>query len=211
MSAVRPLAAVAPLAALALAGTMLGGCARRPADPAAAPQADDMSLGAPSAKVSVIEYASASCPHCAQWNAEVFPIFRAKYVDTGKVRYTLREYLTDPQAIAAAGFLLARCAGKDRYFPVLDAVFKGQEEMVATNDVRGVLLKVAQGPGGLTEDQFNACMRDTAAEQALSARVDRHEHVDKVDSTPTFIINGKRTEGEMTLPELDAAIAQAAG
>jgi protein-disulfide isomerase len=206
MLAARPLVAVALMAALALSG-----CAKPAADPVMASRADDMSLGSPQAKVQVIEYASASCPHCAQWNAEVFPIFRAKYVDTGKVRYTLREFLTDPEAIAAAGFMVARCAGKDRYFPVLDAVFKGQDEMVATKDVRGVLARIAAGPGGLTPTQLDACMRDTAAEKALEARVDRHEHVDKIESTPTFIINGKRTEGEMTLPELDAAIAQAAG
>ena len=206
MSAVRPLVALALAVTLALAG-----CAKPAADPVMAARPDDMSLGDAKAKVQVIEYASASCPHCAQWNAEVFPIFRAKYVDTGKVRYTLREYLTDPEAIAAAGFMLARCAGKDRYFPVLDAVFKGQDEMVATKDVRGVLARIAKDPGGLTDAQFDACMRDTAAEKALEARVDRHEHVDKIESTPTFIINGKRTEGEMTLPELDAAIAQAAG
>ncbi|MGZ3376293.1 MAG: DsbA family protein [Phenylobacterium sp.] len=210
MLASRPFIAVALTAALALAGTTLGGCAK-PADPVMAARPDDMSLGDAKAKVSVIEYASASCPHCAMWNAEVFPIFRAKYVDTGKVRYTLREYLTDPEAIAAAGFMLARCAGKDRYFPVLDAVFKGQAEMVATKDVKGVLARIAKDPGGLTDAQFDACMRDTAAEKALEARVDRHEHVDKIESTPTFIINGRRTEGEMTLPELDAAIAQAAG
>jgi protein-disulfide isomerase len=206
MFAARPFTAVALMALLAV-----GGCAKTPADPVMAARADDMSLGAAKAKVTVIEYASASCPHCAQWNAEVFPLFRAKYLDTGKVRYTLREYLTDPEAIAAAGFLLARCAGKDRYFPVLDAVFKGQDEMVATKDVKGVLARIAQNPGGLTPAQFDACMRDTAAEKALEARVERHEHVDKVESTPTFIINGKRTEGEMTLPELDAAIAKAAG
>jgi protein-disulfide isomerase len=199
------------MASLALAGTTLGGCAKHAADPVMAAQSDDMSLGDSKARVQVIEYASASCPHCAQWNAEVFPVFRAKYVDTGKVRYTLREYLTDPEAIAAAGFMLARCAGKDRYFPVLDAVFRGQDEMVATKDVKGVLARIAKDPGGLTDAQFDACMRDTAAEKALEARVDRHEHVDKVESTPTFIINGKRIEGEMTLPEMDAAIAQAAG
>jgi protein-disulfide isomerase len=206
MFAARPFTAVALVALLAV-----GGCARKPADPVMAARADDMSLGDAKAKVTVIEYASASCPHCAQWNAEVFPVFRSRYVDTGKVRYTLREYLTDPEAIAAAGFLLARCAGKDRYFPVLDAVFKGQAEMVATKDIKGVLARIAKDPGGLTDAQFDACMRDTAAEKALEARVERHEHVDKVESTPTFIINGKRIEGEMTLPELDAAIAQAAG
>ena len=76
---------------------------------------------------------------------------------------------------------------------------------------RGVLARIAKGPGGLTDAQLDACLRDTAAEKALEARVDRHVHVDKIDSTPTFIINGVRIEGEMTLPELDAAIAQAKG
>ena len=206
MLARRPLVAVALLAALAM-----GGCAKRPVDPASVAQADDMSLGNPKAKVSVVEYASASCPHCARWDMEVFPAFKAKYVDSGKVRYTLKEYLTDPEALAAAGFLLARCAGKDRYFPVLDAVFKGQDQMVQSGDVRGVLAKIAKDPGGMSEAQLDACMRDTAAEKALAARVDRHLHVDKVTSTPTFIINGRRIEGEMSLPELDAAIAKAAG
>ncbi len=204
MSARRPLIAVALLAALAL-----GGCAKRAVDPVLATQVDDMSLGSPYAKVRVIEYASASCPHCARFDLDVFPAFKAKYVDTGRVRYTLREYLSEPQVIAAAGFLLARCAGKDRYFPVLDAVFKGQSEMVQTGDVRGVLVRIAQEPGGLTPAQLDACMRDEAAEKALAARADRHVHTDKITSTPTFVINGRRFEGEMTLPELDAAIAQA--
>jgi len=198
------------LVASALAAALaLGGCAKPAADGAMKPQADDMSLGDPAAKVQVVEYASASCPYCAAFAIDVFPAFKAKYVDTGKVRYTLREYLTDPAAIAAAGFLLARCAGKDRYFPVLDAVFRGQAEMVKTGDVRGVLARIAKSPGGLTEAQLDACMRDEAAEKALAARADRHLHADKVTVTPTFIINGRRFEGGMTLPELDAAIAQA--
>jgi protein-disulfide isomerase len=206
MLARRPLIAAALMAALAL-----GGCAKHGFDSAAAPQADDMSLGDPNAKVTVVEYASASCPHCARFAIDIFPAFKAKYVDTGKVRFTLKEYLTDPQAIAAAGFLLARCAGKDRYFPVLEAVFKGQDEMVQTGDVRGVLARIAKSPGGLNEAQLDACMRDAAAEKALAARANRHLQVDKVTSTPTFIINGQRVEGEMTMPELDAAIAKAAG
>jgi protein-disulfide isomerase len=204
-------AATAVLAALALGGLGLAGCAKHGADPAAVEQPGDMSLGDPGAKVRVVEYASASCPHCARWDAEVFPAFRAKYVDTGKVRYTLKEYLTEPEALAAAGFLLARCAGSDHYFPVLDAVFKGQTEMVHTGDPRTILRRIAKDQGGLSDDQFSACLKDQAAEKALEARVDRHMRVDKVESTPTFIINGVRTEGEMTLPELDAAIAKAAG
>lgn len=207
--ALRRTTAASLAAALALGG--LAACAPRTVDPAGVAQADDMSLGSPKAKVQVVEYASASCPHCARWDMEVFPVFRAKYVDTGKVRYTLKEYLTEPQALAAAGFMLARCAGKDRYFPVIEAVFRGQEEMVRTGDPRGVLRRIAAGPGGMTDAQLEACLKDVAAEKALAARVDRHVKVDKVTSTPTFIINGRRIEGEMSLPELDAAIAKAAG
>ena len=203
----RPsIAAAALMAALAL-----GGCGKPALSGAAVAQADDMSLGDPHAKVKVVEYASASCPHCARWDIDIFPAFKAKYVDTGKASFTLKEYLTEPRILAAGAFLLARCAGKDRYFPVLDAVFRGQDEMVRTGDVRGVLARIAKFPGGLTDVQLDACMRDTAAEKALAARADRHLHIDKVTATPTFVINGRRVEGEMTLPQLDAAIAQAAG
>jgi protein-disulfide isomerase len=200
---VRPLAVLATAAALALTG-----CARTGGQAAVA-GADDMSLGDPKAKVQVVEYASASCPHCARFALTVFPAFKAKYVDTGRVRYTLKEYVTEPEVLSAGGFLLARCAGKDRYFKVLDAVFRDQNAMVQTGAYRGGLLRIAKDPGGLTEDQFDACMTDKAAAQALSARVAQHLKVDKVRATPTFLINGKRVEGAMTMPELDAAIAKA--
>jgi protein-disulfide isomerase len=199
-----------PAVAAALAALALAGCART-AGPAATAQADDMSLGNPQAKVQVVEYASASCPHCARFALEVFPAFRAKYVDTGRVRYTLREYLTEPAVLSAGGFLLARCAGQDRYFKVLEAVFRDQAAMVQAGQYREGLLKIAKDPGGLTEAQFDACMSDKAAAQALSDRVQRHVKADKVEATPTFVINGRRVEGEMTLPELDAAIAKAEG
>ena len=81
--------------------------------------------------------------------------------------------------------------------------------MVSTGDPRGVLARIAESPGSMTPAQLDACMRDTAAEKALAARVERHVRVDKIASTPTFIINGVRVEGEMSLPELDAAIAKA--
>ena len=199
----RPIAAAA-LAALALAGCAKGG-------PQAAAQTDDMSLGNPAAKVSVVEYASASCPHCARFALEVFPTFKAKYVDTGQVRYTFKEFVTEPAVLAAGAFLLARCAGNDRYFAVLDAVFRAQGRMVQTGDYRTGLTQIAKDPGGLSEEQFAACMKDPTAEKALAARVERHVKVDKVNATPTFVINGQRFEGEMTMPELDAAIAKAKG
>jgi protein-disulfide isomerase len=188
----------------------LGGCGKAISS-ADHSMADDMSLGNPNAKVKVIEYASASCPHCARFDLEVLPTFKAKYIDTGKVSYTLKEYLTEPEVVAAGGFLLARCAGKDRYFPVLDAVFHAQSEMVQTGDVRTALARIAKAQGGMSDDQFTACMRDKAAQTALSARVTRHLKVDRIEAVPTFVINGARFEGEMTMPELDQAIAKAAG
>jgi len=144
-----------PLALAALAGALLlAACSRGPA-----PSADDMTLGDPNAPVKMVEYASASCTYCATFNNEVFPTFKEKYIDTGNVHYTLKELLTPPNELAAAAFLTARCAGKERYFTVLDAVFRSQQEIFQTGDMRGVLLRIAQS-AGLTEAQFNACITD---------------------------------------------------
>jgi protein-disulfide isomerase len=198
----RLLIAAAAMATLGLAACNKGG--------ASGPAAGDMSMGPADAKVQVVEYASASCPHCARFNNEVFPAFKAKYVDTGKVHYTLKEFLTPPEPVAAAGFLVARCAGKDKYFTVLDSIFKNQEEMFQTQDYRGVLLRIAQS-AGMTEEQFNKCVSDPEAIKALNARVDRAVKEDKITGTPSFFVNGKKiAEGEVTLAQLEAAVADAA-
>ena len=168
-----------------------------------------MSMGEPNAKVKMDEYASTTCSHCGRFNNDVFPAFKAKYIDTGKVQYTLHEFLTPPEAVASAGFLIARCAGKEKYFSVIDALFRAQEELYATGDARGTLLKVAQS-AGMNETQFNACVADEAAGKALAARVDSAIKDKGVSSTPTFFFNGKKVkEGEMTPAELDAAVVEA--
>ena len=194
------------IAAAATAGLLLSACHK---GGTSGPAQGDMSLGNPNAKVQVVEYASASCSHCARFNNTVFPQFRAQYIDTGKVHYTLKEFLTPPEEVAAAGFLVARCAGADKYFTVLDAIFKNQTEMFQTGDFRGVLLRIAQS-AGMTEDQFNKCVSDPEALKALNARVQRAVNEDKVTGTPTFFVNGKKVaEGEVTLDQLSAAIAEA--
>ena len=196
----RRLLVVAALGALALAG-----CSKD----AGTVDTADMTLGDPNAKVKMVEYASLTCSHCGTFNNDVFPAFKAKYIDTGKVHYTFKEFLTPPNEVAAAGFLTARCAGKDKYFKVTDAIFHAQQEMFTTGDMRGVLLRVAQS-AGLTEQQFNACITDEAALKALNERVEKAIKVDKINSTPTFVINGKKVkEGEISLAELDAAVAEA--
>jgi protein-disulfide isomerase len=197
------LAAMALLSAAALSACSKGG--------STGAAAGDMTLGDPNAKVTVIEYASPSCAHCARWNADVWPAFKAKYVDTNKVNYVFREYITAPPQLAAAGALLARCASngdKAKYFSVMDAVFHAQDEIFTTGDIRGPLVRVAQS-AGMTEAQFTACVNDEAALKALNDRVQKNGEADKIDSTPTFIVNGKKLVGEQPLDALDAAIAAA--
>ena len=185
----------------------LAGCDKLTGNKAAA-TADDMSMGDAGAKVTVIEYASASCPHCARFNDDVFPAFKAKYIDTGKVHYIFREFLTPPEDMAAAGFLTARCAGRDKYFSVLDAIFHGQQAMFESGDIHGGLLRIAQS-AGMSEAQFNTCIEDEKAITALGDRVERYAKADGINSTPTFVINGKKMEGEQSMATLDAAIAAA--
>ena len=198
----RRLLVVAALGALALAGCSKSGGA-------GSVDTADMTLGDPNAKVKLVEYASLTCSHCGKFNNEVFPEFKKKYIDTGKVHYTFKEFLTPPNEVAAAGFLTARCAGKDKYFQVTDAIFHAQQAMFTTGDMRGILLRTAQS-AGMTEEKFNACITDEAALKALNERVEKAIKVDKITATPSFMINGKQVnEGEMTLAQLEAAVAEA--
>ncbi len=191
---------------IAAAVLALGACNKTAAGPAS--DADTMSMGNAAAKVVMNEYASASCPHCAAFNNTVLPEFKKKYIDTGKVRYVFHEFLTPPVQFAAAGFLLARCAGPDKYFNVLDTIYHDQENIYKSNDLRGGLLKIAQS-SGMTEKQFTDCISDEKALNALNARVEKSSTKDGVGSTPTFIINGTKYEGEQSMAQLDAAVAAA--
>ncbi|MBV8682135.1 MAG: DsbA family protein [Caulobacteraceae bacterium] len=177
---------------------------------AAAALPDDMSLGNPNAKVHFVEYASVACPVCGRWFKEVWPAFKAKYVDTGKVYYTFREMLvggSDEVTAAASGFLLARCAGKDKYFQMVDAIFNSQPDLFS--DPRGVLLNIAKS-AGMTEQQFDSCVGNADALNALQNRVEKNGKEGNIQATPTFVINGKAMDpGYHPLTEIDAAIAAA--
>lgn len=170
---------------------------------------DDMTMGDPKAKVTVVEYASLACSHCAKWNKEVWPAFKAKYVDTGKVHYVFREFITAPPQLAVAGTLMARCSGKDKYFTVIDAVFHGQDEIFRTGDIRGVLLPIAQS-AGMDEDAFMKCVSDEKAINALTAKVEKYAKEAEIQGTPTFFFNDdKYDKGELSMAEIDAAYAKA--
>ena len=199
------------LAALGLTAALLGGAAGA-ATPAASRQASsssspgEMSLGDPHAPVTVIEYASVGCPHCAVWANEVFPGLRAKYIDTGKVRFVFREMLTGNPALAAAGFLTARCAAPDRYFQVIDDVF-AQQAAIGKEGVEA-LARIALH-AGVSRERFEACLKDQKALKALDERTLADARAHKVTGTPTFFVGGQRLDGEQTLQDLDVAIAKA--
>ena len=178
------------------------------ASAAPAPQSDALSLGSPKARVVVEEYASLSCVHCAHFNNEVFPAFKKKYIDTGKVRYILHEFLTPPENVSGVGFIVARCAGPTKYFAVVDDFFHRQATIYETQDLRTSLLALGV-KFGMNEAAINACLENPAYTDALNARV--KVAVDKgINSTPTFVINGvKAPEGTMRLDQLDKLIAAA--
>ena len=151
----------------------------------------DMAMGAGAdAKVTVVEYASVTCGHCAVWNEEVWPEFKTKYVDTKKVRYVFREFPTPPQDIAVAGFLIARCAGPDKYFDVVHDIMASQKEWMAGVAPRTTLFRAAAA-AGLSQEQTEACISDKAAIEEMSDRI--KAGIDAgVTGTPTFLVNGAK-------------------
>ena len=165
---------------------------------------DEMSLGKAAAPVTVVEYASLGCPHCAVWSREVFPEFKRRYIDSGRVRFVLREMLTGDSAVAAAGFLTARCAGPAHYFQVVEDLFAAEPRMERDGDDLPALLDVA-ARAGLTRSQVAACLSDHAALAALQARTDAHAKLD-AEGTPAFDVAGKRFSGDTSLATLGAAI-----
>lgn len=156
----------------------------------AAPAEGDMALGAPEgAKVTVVEYASVTCSGCAAWNEQVWPQFKARYVDTGKVRYVFREFPTPPQDMAVVGFLLARCAGEDKYFHVVDQIMRSLPALHSGTPPRDILLRTARD-AGLSEAQFQTCVADPEGVAAMEKRIKAAQDAG-VTGTPTFMINGE--------------------
>ena len=155
----------------------------------AAVTAEDMSIGKADAPVTVVEYASVACPGCASFNNEHWADLKKNYIDTGKARWVVKEMLTHNPSWAAAGFLTARCLGKDKYFEAIDAMYHAQPEIDASQDVRGGLQKIANKMG-MDNKAFETCIGDEAALTAMSDRIEKAAREAKIDSTPTFVING---------------------
>ncbi|MBN9220956.1 MAG: DsbA family protein [Mesorhizobium sp.] len=162
----------------------------------------DKQLGKDDAKVTIVEYASMTCPHCAHFAETTFPDLKTKYIDTGKARYILREFPFDPSA--EAGFMLARCA-KDNYFPMVDVLFKQQANWVGVSNTKDALLQISK-LAGFTQESFEACLTDQKLLDDVRSVQKRGANEFKVDSTPTFFINGKTYKGAMSIEEMSAII-----
>jgi protein-disulfide isomerase len=159
-------------------------------------------LGDANAPVTVIEYASLTCTHCAHFHESGYPTLKAKYIDTGKVRFTLREFPFDP--VATAAFMLARCSGEGHYYSMIDLLFKQQKTWAFSEKPADALLATVK-QAGFTQDTFNTCLKDQRIYDAVNDVKTRGEKLG-VDATPTFFINGVKTSGAMEPKDVEAAI-----
>jgi len=164
---------------------------------------DDIPMGSATAPVTIIEYASMTCPHCAAFAVNTFPKLKEKYIDTGKVRFIMREYPLD--GLAAAAFLLARCAGPEKYYPLIETLF-AQQQKWAVKDPIPPLLAIAK-QAGFTQQSFEVCINDKELLEKVQQVRNRGKEKFKVEATPTFYINGERHSGAMAIEDLDKALA----
>ncbi len=165
----------------------------------------EMSLGDPKAAVTVIEYASMTCPHCATFTEKTFPEIKKKYIDTGKVRFIFREFPLDN--LAAAVFMLARCnaeTNSDKYFAYIDTMFRQQRTWAVEKPLEPLLNISKQA--GFTQESFNACLSNQKVLDGIEAIRQRGADKFKVQSTPSFFINGKLFTGAMSIEEMSKAI-----
>jgi protein-disulfide isomerase len=171
----------------------------------------DMVLGAANAPVTIIEYASLTCPHCAAFHTRTLPRLKAEYIDKGLVKYVYRDFPLDRIALQAS--MIARCAGPERYFGFLDVFFQQQSNWAAGNDPNkmiGALKRLAR-LGGMTEQQVDACLQNRQVQDSILAMSLAGEKQFQVNSTPTLIINGQRQAGALTIEEIEKIIKPLVG
>ncbi len=152
----------------------------------------DMAMGDANAPITMIEYASFTCPHCARFHEEVFPKIKARYIDTGKLRFVVRDVYFDRYGLWAA--MLARCGDGSKFFGLSDLIYSRQREWTRADSEAGIVenLRKLGRVAGMTDDQMNACLQDADKARALVETYQKNAERDQIDATPTFIINGKK-------------------
>ena len=163
----------------------------------------EMTEGDENAPVTIVEYASMTCGHCANFHTSTWPALRKKYVDTGKVRLVMREFPFDPRS--AAAFMLARCAPNDGFFPMVKVLFQQQTNWARAQNARQPLENIAK-LAGFTQESFEACLTDQELlDDVNSIRVRGAEEFG-VSATPTFFINGEKYTGALSVDQMSAII-----
>lgn len=170
---------------------------------------DDVAIGSETATVTLIEYASTTCPHCAEFHNEAWEQLKANYIDNGRVRFVFREFPTDPAAVAVAGFQLARCGNADpnTYFARISELFRQQRAMFATGSIEGIrdaMIDIGTA-SGLSREQITQCFNDPAGGERIR-RIGEASRPLNVTGTPTLFINGRRYEGQLTYAALSGAL-----
>jgi protein-disulfide isomerase len=204
-TAALSLAGLAALAGLSPLRLITDAMAQAPADVAKPQSLPDMALGPANATVTITEYASMTCPHCAAFTENVFPKIKSEFIDSGKIRFVFREFPLDIKA--AAGSMLARCIAKDdagRYFAVVDMLFRQQMDWAMKNTTE-TLIRIGK-QAGLSQQQVEDCLKDQALLDKIAADQKYANEVLKVNSTPTFFINGEMVKGDQSFEEFDKRI-----
>ena len=169
-----------------------------------APNAQDRVLGKPEAPITIIEYASASCPHCAHFATEVLPKLKEKWIDSGKAKLILRDYPLDELALRAE--MLARCAPPERFYPLIETFFETQDKWVVAKDWRAALERIAR-LAGIGKKEFDSCLADKGLEdQITQSRLTAAQQLG-VQATPTFFINGTKFGGAPTVDAFDQVLS----
>ena len=163
----------------------------------------DLALGKADAPVTIVEYASMTCPHCAAFHKTTYAALKTKYIDTGKVRFIFREFPLDEVALAAS--MLARCAGGEKSMAMIDVLFASQDTWAIRQPIPP-LLQIAK-QAGFTQATFDACLKDTKLYENIVAVRERASKEFKVESTPTLFVNGKMQKGGTSIEELEKLMA----
>jgi protein-disulfide isomerase len=204
-TAALSLTGLAALAGFSPLRLIAGAMAQSASDVAKPVSLPDMALGPANATVTITEYASMTCPHCAAFTETVFPKIKSEFIDSGKIRFVFREFPLDIKAAAAS--MLARCIAKDdsgKYFAVVDLLFKQQNDWVTKNTTE-TLTRIGK-QAGLSQQAVEACLKDQALLDKIAADQKFASEVLKVNSTPTFFINGEMVKGETSFEEFDKKI-----
>lgn len=164
--------------------------------PAATTEIQDMTLGNPDSAVQIIEYASYTCPHCANFHKSAYKQLKKDFIDTGKVKFTYREVYFDRYGLWAS--MVARCAGPEKFFGITDLIFKGQREWTQAGGPAEIVeeLKKIGRLAGIDNDQLEACMQDATQAQTLVSWYQENATRDEVNATPSFLLNGEKMSNQ---------------